>query len=998
MAENLRTIYHNRTIRLGLKRGLPNFKPTTGCNHTFLKGQPPFQIEPSPNTESVQARLAQRTLLQFRSCVAVLALLSIALGGFSLQAQDLEVDRVQSWEFQRSDLNPSDQWPKGWKRRQDREHPAYLTMKVVPRNPDAVAAAKTLSQLWTMLESGKLNSKSNPELPPQQVTKLMDAVVDRCFELQMDGGSAEVIGPIVRLDPRYSYGLEASVQCIQLNGHEARVELELLDGNSKPISSSTTEIVTGTTRWKRIQCFSSLEDQPDFRAARVRLIVKRNDNREFRGAVRFDNIRINRVPRLELQSNLKLNIANPGQECEITCTAIGINNKDENPSVRFQLLNELGQVVEQQSVPLLPVVEPRNPSSSSGDSQQYVSMKSGSRRPSVSDHSNGQAKWKLQLNTPGHFVARVFLGKHASRIRDKELPVAVVGATPLENQGPFGWSLPPGLDNDQLRNIPQLARTFGASNIKIPIWLDVNEDAAAIDQIAWLIERLQSQQVQCVGVIDQPPASQRKQFNDNDDRLPIVTIFQNKAIWEPLLDPILSRMTMKLSWFQLGNDDDHSFLANEKLIQTLAEIHSSVQTYSQELHLAIAWPWLDGLPQGQPMAWEATQLSIDPDLRSEELPSYVASKAHEGTTKWLTLDFLAASKYSLLDRVRDLTERVVTMKKLGVSAAYVTKPMDPDVGLFNSSFEPQVISVPWRTLVEHVGSALYVGKIMLPGGSQNHIFQNGKYGLMVVWNDNSKEEQLYLGPEVDAVDLWGRPVTVESAKSPRNGAEQRFAVGPWPIIIRGLDLPVARFRMQFELGTASLQSLVGRGQAVPIKVGNPFGKVIRGSMDLVAPTLLERDYASLSLQVTPDRVLEKDFPLELRSDVSAGKHAVRFDFQIEADKTERFSTYHELTVGFDDIEFQWQLQKVSDTSVLLRLTANNRSNLETTFQCKFFPPPYPYQHLQAENLTPGINNREYLIQLPNVDESAEFWIRCEELETRRTLNYRVKIDRVASKK
>ncbi len=921
-----------------------------------------------------------------------------ALSGFPLHGQDLAADRVQSWEFQRSDLNPSDQWPKGWKRRQDREHPAYLTMKVVPRNPEAAAAAKTLIQLWANYSNGKLKAEYNPELPPPQVTKFMDAVVDRCFELQMDGASAEVTGPIVRLDPRYSYGLEASVQCNQLNGHRAWVELELLDGNSKPVSSSATEAVTGTINWKRVQCFSALDDQHEFRAARVRIMVKRNESRQFKGVVRFDNIRINRVPRLELTSSLKLNIAHPGQECEITCTAIGINNKDENPSVRFQLLNELGKIVEQKSVPLVPVVEPRNYPSSSNDLNHYVSAKSDNRRGSGADNANGQAKWKLQLNTPGHYVARVFLGKHAGRIRDRELPLVVVDPLALESQGPFGWSLPPGLDNEQLRSIPQLARTFGASTIKIPIWLDIYGDAASIDQIAWLIERLQAQHVQCVGVIDQPPRSQRKQFNDDDDLLPIVTIFQNKAVWEPLLDPVLSRMTMKLSWFQLGSDSDHSFLANEKLLQTLTEIHASVQTYSQELHLAIAWPWLDGLPQGQAMAWEATQLSIQPDLRSEELPSYIASKAHEGTTKWLTLDFLPANQYSLLDRVRDLTERVVMMKKLGVSAAFVTKPMDPDVGLFNSNFEPQVISVPWRTLVEHTGSANYVGKITLPGGSQNHIFQDGKRGCMVVWNDNEKVEQLYLGTGVDAVDLWGRSVPVESARSPRNGLEQRVAVGPWPIIVRGIDMPVARFRMQFELGTATLQSLVGRGQSVPIKVGNPFGKVVRGTVDLIAPTLLEKEFASMSLQVTHERVLEKDFPLELRSDVSAGKHAVRFDFQIEADKTERFSTYHELTVGFDDIDFQWQLQKVSDTSVLLRLTANNRGNLETTFQCKFFPPPFPYQHFQADRLMPGNNNREYLIQLPVVDENAEFWIRCEELETRRTLNYRVKIDRGAATK
>ena len=921
----------------------------------------------------------------------------MTISGFSLQAQDLEVDQVQSWKFQRSDLNPSDQWPKGWKRRQDREHPAYLTMKVVPRYPDATNAASTLSLLWRKFESGRLTVADNPELPPQQVSRFLDAVVDRCFELQMDGASAEVIGPIVRLDPRYSYGLEASIECDHLIGHQAWLELELLDQDRQPVSSSATEVLTGTTGWKRVQCFSTLDEPKEFQAARVRIMVKRNASREFRGVARFDNIRINRVPRLELRSNLKLNTAHPGQECEITCTAIGINNKDESPSVRFQLIDELGQVVEQKSVPLLPAVEPRSqPSNSSSDRPHYVSAKGAPSHATLgTDTTSGQANWRIQLNRPGHYVARVFLGKHASRIRDRELRLAVVDTLPIEGQGPFGWSLPSGLDNERLRSIPQLVRTYGASAVKIPIWLDVNEDTQTIDQLAWLIERLQSHQVQCVGVIDQPPASQRKQFNDNNDHLPIVTIFQNKAIWEPLLDPILSRMTMKLSWFQLGNDDDHSFLANEKLLQTIAEIHTSVQSYSQELRLVIAWPWLAGLPQGQAMAWEATQLSMQPDLRAEELPSYFASKAHEGTTKWLTLDFLPASKYSLLDRVRDLTERMTMMKKLGVSAAYVTKPMDQEVGLFNSNFEPQAMSVPWRTLVQHIGPANYVGKIMLPGGSQNHIFQNGNRGLMVIWNDNAKVEQLYLGSEVDAIDLWGRSIVVEPARSHRHGIEQRVAVGPWPIIVRGMDLPVARFRMQFELGTASLQSLAGRGQAVPIKVGNPFGKVIRGAVDLVAPTLLENEFASLPLLVTPEHTLEKDFPLELRSDVSAGKHAVRFDFQFEADKTERFSTYHEVTVGFDDIDFQWQLEKVSDTSMLLRLTAINRGDLETAFHCKFFPPPYPYQNLRVDSLAPGENNREFLIELPSVNETAEYWIRCEELETRRILNYRIKLDRNA---
>ena len=952
--------------------------------------------------EHLQTRTARCPVPRASSLKAVIAgalgWWFVMFSGFSLHAQDLEVDLVQAWEFQRNDLNPSDQWPKGWKRRQDRDHPAYLAMKVVPRNPAAASAASksqgTLSLLWDKYESGSITAPPNPERVPAPVSKLLDTVVDRCFELQMDGASAEVISPIVKLDPRYSYGLEASVQCVGLNGHRAWLELEMLDGNLQTVSTTTTEELTGTSDWRRVQCLNVQDQLEPFQAARVHLIVKRNQTREFRGVARFDNIHIKRVPRLELTSNLKLNIANPGQACEITCTAIGISNREENPTVRFQLLDELGRVVKQESVPLVSSADSRpQPSSTSTDAGHLVGTSStGNVRRLPADNRNGQATWKVELDSPGHFMARVYLGKNAARVRDKALPIAVVDAGALDAVGPFGWSLPPGLNNEQLRNIPQLVRTFGASSVKIPVWLDINEDAASVDQIAWLIERLQTHAVQCVGVIDQPPPSQRKQFNDDTDRLPIVTIFQNKSIWEPLLDPILSRMTMKLNWFQLGSDNDHSFLANEQLTKTLTEIHASLQSYSQELHLAIAWPWLNALPDSEPMAWEATQLSIQPELRATELPFYVSGKSHEGTIKWLTFDFLSAKQYALIDRVRDLTERMAMMKKLGVTAAYVTKPMDPDVGLFNSSFEPQVLSVPWRTLNQHIGPALYVGQVALPNRSGNHVFQRDGEAMMLLWNETGTVERLYLGPKVDAIDLWGRPVTVEQHQLASGAGEQSIQVGPWPIIVRGVDLAIARFRMQFQLGTASLKSLAGRGQSVPVTLGNPFGKVVRGTMELDAPTLVEKGQTALPIQISPDRLLEKEYPLELRSDVSAGKHAVRFDFQLEADHTERFSTYHELTVGFEDIDFQWQLQKISDTVVLLRIVAMNKGNSETTFQCKLFPPPYPYQHFEINKLMPGNTSREVAIQLPKVEDGAEYWIRCEEVGTRRMLNYRVKVE------
>ncbi len=195
----------------------------------------------------------------------------------------------------------------------------------------AVKAQSTLSLLWDKFESRTWFAQANPERTPPAVAELLDAVVNRCFEIQMDGASAELIGPIVELDPRYSYGLEASVQCVGLNGHRVWLEIELLDDNLQVVHTAETEPLVGNRDWTRLNCVIAQESGERFRAGRVRIVVQRNQDRQFRGIVRIDDIRINRVPRLDLKSNLKLNVAQPGQEFEITCTAIGISGREENP-------------------------------------------------------------------------------------------------------------------------------------------------------------------------------------------------------------------------------------------------------------------------------------------------------------------------------------------------------------------------------------------------------------------------------------------------------------------------------------------------------------------------------------------------------------------------------------------------------------------------------------------------------------------------------------------
>jgi hypothetical protein len=911
----------------------------------------------------------------------------------NLSAQDLVAEQLYAWEFQRNDINPSDQMPKGWRRRLDRQHPSYVVQHVVPRDPksaaEIMAGQDSLGQLWNIAKNQRLRGSYNPESVPEPVYRFLDKLVDQCVEIRMDGGSAELISPPVPIERGYTYSLEATVQCEGLGGHQAWVELQILDRDLKTIGTYSTETIEQNTAWRSVHCVSNRDDDNNTRYARVHLKVEKSQSRQLSGIARFDNVRINRLPRLLLTSDLKNHSAQTGKEFTVYCDAIGISEDGEDQRVRFQLLDHKHQVVNEQSIEFTPVKNDRNSPSNAPPKvgTHYVSK---DRSPTKIHRYDGRASWKIKIDTPGYYSVRVYLGKQSEKLRDRELPLAIIDALPINSDIPFGWSLPADMSTESLRAIPQLVRAYGAGKIKIPIWLDTVSDAEKIDQIAWLVERLSSQNVGSIGVIDQPPPTQRAQFNDDKDRLPIVAIFQDKSIWEPLLDPILSRMSMKLTWFQLGSDSDHSYISRPDVTKSIKEIKNSLQVYAQDLNVAITWPWIERLPD-ESLPWDATQFVVEPELSAGEIAGYVKDPQKSNTTQWLSLDLLPADHYTLLDRVRDLTERMIAMKRLAVKQAFVTKPLDPNIGLFTKDLEPLPIAVPWRTLIQNIGASKYIGSNVLPNSSINHFFDDGKTSVMVVWSDKEQTEQLYLGEPIEAVDLWGRPVPIEEVTSAHNQREQKIHVGPWPILVRGINSSIAKFRMQFELGNTSLQSLVGRDQLIPLKVANSFAEAIRGRIDLNAPTLLQNGVTSLPISLGPDRTLDTKLPVQIRSDASAGKHIVRFDFQIDAKQQYNFSTYHELSLGFDDIDLQWSVQKESNKRLMLRLEANNRGTRPTTFDCKLFPSPFPYQSFLADELPIGTTNRDFMVFIPEVRDDAEYWIRCEEIGTRRTLNYRVKV-------
>ena len=146
-------------------------------------------------------------------------------------------------------------------------------------------------------------------------------------------------------------------------------------------------------------------------------------------------------------------------------------------------------------------------------------------------------------------------------------------------------------------------------------------------------------------------------------------------------------------------------------------------------------------------------------MTSEELGSYLRGSQNTTLKRWVIIEPLSKKEFNLHQRVIDLITRMIAAKINGADCIFHPDPFDPETGLMNPDGTPGELFLPWRTLALELSGTHYLGKLHLPHESNNLLFSRGQDAAMVVWNERSAIETLYLGDEVRQIDLWGRRKT-----------------------------------------------------------------------------------------------------------------------------------------------------------------------------------------------------------------------------------------------
>lgn len=891
---------------------------------------------------------------------------------------------VKQWNFGRHDDRDFDQWPDGWKRLSGRDYPSYVAIDIQSAETKLEALAKQadakLLPWWVQtrlkladtpgwlpgIPSRWLNlaqavGGAMPGLPPS----LSDRVSSQYLSIRLDGGGALLQSPKFPVSVMYSYVLSSRIRTRGLEHDSGWAEIVFLDSQGQPMKTTATGQVSGTSAWTQVQT-PAIAPPIGCTEAVLRVRVEPTGRgADIRGEVEFDQLLLNQFPQLHVRGAADTGIYQKGEAVKVTAEAMGLRFK--TASIRFTLFDAYQQPIE-----------------------QNVSVVDTHQDDSQLSAYGGLATWTLPDLPSGFYRITAQLIAADRSALETETTFAVL--EPLAGQsGPFGWTLPHGAPRGDLRALPEWLRNCRVGWLKYPCWIDA-EDLEAGDQLSWMVNRMMESGIQVVGLLDQPPSGSAP---DIDARRPVqaVNVFRDQDTWQPLLETLMSRLTMKVQWWQLGNERDFSFLDRGSLKETIEGIQRGLQGYGQPLNMVLSWPWLEPQPAASERSWKAVTRSESETFTADELDAYLDIELDPDATTptprtWLLLDPLPKSQYDTATRIRDMVLRMATVRGHAVEAVFVSDPTHPETGLLQPNGLPDIMLLPWRTTAATLGTLQRSGSLRLPNGSSNIVLSDGQRSVMVLWNSQPTSEEIYLGEDIEELSVWG--VRTPAATVDTQGmTRQVIEAGPIPKFIVGLHPLMTQFRMQVELDRPSIDSLLGRSQLVAVNMKNPQSTTLEGDLLMTAGDAWDLPRYPAQWQIRGSGTLAQPVPITLRSNAKTGVQEIALQFRLGQVGPQPFLVYRELRVGPEGLEVQITTRLDERDNLIVRLEMENSSDERQSYDCRLFPPGRQYQR-QTVSVNAGQRVRREF-SLPNGGQlmGKTILLRAAEQDGRRVLNYTV---------
>lgn len=933
----------------------------------------------------------------FRPAISISStLVALALLATPAEARRVTASAIFATSFaQDSDAN-YDSWPDYWTRNTSPEYPHYTRIEIVD-DPSA--------------ENG------------------------RSLQVDFDGGGAYLSTPAIPILPKFGYKVYIRARAERLEYTSPRFVIELQNRQQERVQVKFSEPLPADGEWHEVTIDSLRPEDASIDRAVIYLDAPRGRRGDLQGRLSIDQITLERLPSMVVKTNRPYNVYNDFKEVKVECTLSGI--REQNPDIRFQLLDETSREIngkshtEQMKGKL--IVE------DSFSADEIVGTIGN--RPSGYE---GTTYWTPKIEDYGFYKIRVEmlrketgedrqLSDYDRQLEERVITLAVLPNLPRPDEGEFGWSLPTADKPLSFEVLADLLPRVGVHWAKLPVWYPVTNRTRG-EEIIRFAEQTSASGIEVVGILDDPTIEDRDLRDPNLATDVADLLLTDPSFWQPQFEHVMTRLSLRLRWWQLGNDLDTSFYGYSELPKKLSSIRKHLFRFGQDVRLGLGWRWpQEGkedqwLPSYRDAIWEYEQMSSDPPLTADQLDKHMDRYPRGKASRWVLVDplmptavgddavdekQLSPEERTLLHQthVREFVRQMVSAKIHGADGIFVANPFSGPAGVMNTDGTPGELLLPWRTTAHLLGGCRYLGRLELPAKSVNHIFENARGEvLMIVWNETPAVEELYLGERIEVLDVWGKSTPLESDENGR----VKLEVDRNPSFVLGLHPSVTAWRMAVDFEQLQIPSIFNRPHENLVRGVNAFPQGVNGSFSIFVPERADENEDNDEEEGTPvvgERHNRKwdiwpprgdlavgpreGFRLPIHvilDDATYGPQPVRIDFRVEADREYRFSVWRTLTVGLGDVQINVNTKLDDRGQLVVEQTMTNSGPQPADFKCLLYAPPRRRKRTQVVMLGPDGNTKVY--QYPQGEQLIDnvLQLRAEEINGSRVLIYRFKAE------
>ena len=788
------------------------------------------------------------------------------------------------------------------------------------------------------------------------------------LRVELNGGQVAYYSQPVPVDDFHAYVLRGRIRTAGMRNDAALVSISLLDHTRQRVRRFLSRPVTGDhPHWATIE-IGPFRPGPECAALVLGCHIAQGSQTDVRGEVWFDDLWIGKLPLLETHTTSGRHYFAPGETVEIESRPLGLVPGQAH-RLRWRLEDGFGQVLAEHERPLT------------------ISDDEGKANAPEAVH------WSPPAQRHGYYKVLAWLDRDQTPILKREVTFVVMEPAVETPAGEFGWSLSSGTHDVPLIEMPQLAASSAANWLKLPAWsveTDLSADPAT-SQMTRFLDELERRGISLVGLLSDPPRSLTEKFVGRWNG--VSEIFTApRSLWYPSLEPVIAKHSFRIKHWQLGAETDDSFVGLTSLAETIRVVQTELERIGHPTRVGLPWRWDREFPSSKAIPHGFLSLSFPGVVDDQLLSERLSQTEKSGLMRWVLVQPMPVGEHPD-ERATDLARQMLAAKLGKADAIFATDPFDARHGLLHPDGAPTEMFLPWRTMAETLRGATHLGSFETPESIPNVVFARQHEVIVVLWSQEPVREEFYFGEQAYALDLWGRPQRL--AVDPETGT-QSIEVGPVPVIVRGCSEAVARWRLAVKFERGRIPSEFGAHEDAVLG-RNTFRQGINGKVRLNFPRDWDLDPGEWDLQVG----LGEDFRLPtliaFPSHASVGTLRPSVDFEIFAERIYRFAVPLPYQLGLDDVTLQVTSRRTPDGRLEVEQRISNQTSpLETLdFNCSLFIPGRVRERQVVTRLSEGEDRRVYILPRADALHGKELWLRAEQIDGRRVLNFRWKVDATA---